>query len=210
MTSIWLVLQDISEPAAAALLAPLEGFFPVPCKQVMESQGFSADAQHYLAGIKGDQLDEGYLFRCSLQDQEICLTLVRKLPALFSAWVPHSSLGITQLSTGPSMLVDFIENEPIFSLGHGAPGQLGLRGCLCFSPSGQFVCDGAGLPSIFCLKTGALLWKLAPDAGAIEQKLAAALTVGYCSYKAWLPSGRGLIFMDSQSASTALHLLMFS
>ena len=197
------------------------GVLPAPCEVAWsEGLGFSADAQRYLA--RDGRYDSYWILSCMLKGLDIFFQVEHRVQAYSLHQVPHSSLAITNLDqsdcrTGLSMLRSLCCDEPGLCLGHNAPGQAALRGPLCFSPSGQLVSDSEGLPRIFCLKTGALLWRMVAgqDSLPFEQERAAAPTLCKRTHwwcKGWLPSGLGVVYEAHQEKpeSSIVHVCMLA
>ena len=222
-------LQSADAFAQAGLAV---GVLPDRCElSIMQGLGFSGDAQYYLAeaAVNNESSDEGdttssyWLLRCTLDNVDMRFTQELEVHSDGLSWVPHSSLVITNVRSriSDSILTDLVNAGPGIRFQHECPFRPGLQAPLCFSPSGHFVTDHIGRPCIFCLKTGALLWQLASSqySPAIEKKLAAKLlgsSFNCLAERFWLPSGRGLIYVDRQkgkvqgSPSESVYVLMFA
>ena len=194
--------------------------------------GFSSDGLHFLAlSINKAQylphmrhVDADYaicpesrfcLLSCSRQNMQITFTpahfldIVPELRFHNIQLVPNSLMAFTNISMrktdprqSPSCLTNLAGPTEVHAI-RGTSGEpLPMSLPLCFSPSGQLVCDSHGGPRIICLQTGKCVWKLDTHGDP-------CLTRNMCM--SWLPSGRGVVFLaSSRDCINAVHVLMFS
>ena len=175
----------LKEPAAFKTAGVPVGILPHGCiAQQRSGLGFSPCSRYYLAeAAPGSQLPESELnsheepglrfclFESFVGGGQIGFSGVQVIEMQYNIhWGPRSLEAILNLDTdGPNSDLSFVtdilsypERAVLWELlakgGDTGYEALPLKLPLSFSPSGNFMCASFRGPSVFCLKTGKLLW----------------------------------------------------